>query len=211
MYQLPSLPYDIDALEPVIGAETLRTHHGKHHARYVSVTNQLVGDAVSSRPLEDVIADARLRGDRKLFNNAAQAWNHAFFWLSMAPVATTPSGSLLAAIEAAFGSVAVLKEKFVATGAAQFGSGWVWLMATDGAVEVHASHDADQPWLDAGRGMPLLVCDVWEHAYYLDYKNERDRFLATWFDRLANWGFAATQFEAAVARGGRSYRYPAPV
>lgn len=208
MYLLPTLPYDLSALDPVIGTETMRTHHGKHHARYVSVTNQLVGNAASSRPLEQVIADARLRGDRKLFNNAAQAWNHAFFWLSMAPVATTPSGDLHRAIEAAFGNVATLKEKFVAAGAGQFGSGWVWLTSTDGAVEIHASHDAEQPWLDAGGGTPLLVCDVWEHAYYLDYKNERDRFLATWFDRLANWDFAAAQFESALERGGRSYRYP---
>jgi superoxide dismutase, Fe-Mn family len=210
MYQLPSLPYEAGALAPVIGIETMRTHHAKHHARYVSVTNELVGGAAATRPLEDVIADARVRGDRKLFNNAAQAWNHAFYWLSMAPVATTPSGPLHRAIEAAFGNVTALKEKFVAAGAAQFGSGWVWLIATDGAVEIRASHDAEQPWLDAGRGLPLLVCDVWEHSYYLDYKNERDRFLGAWFDRLANWDFAAAQFESAAASGGRAYRYPVP-
>ncbi len=210
MYQLPTLPYDAGALAPVIGIETMRTHHGKHHARYVSVTNELLATA-ASRPLEEVIADARLRGDWKLFNNAAQAWNHAFYWLSMAPVVTTPSGPLHRAIEAAFGSVAALKEKFVAAGAAQFGSGWLWLIATDGAVEIRTSHDAEQPWLEAGRGTPLLVCDVWEHAYYLDYTNERDRYLGVWFDRLANWDFAGAQFESAIARGERAYRYPVPV
>lgn len=211
MYQLPSLPYDLDALAPVVGGETVRTHHGKHEARYVSVTNDLVGAAASSRPLEEVIAEACIRGDQKLFNNAAQAWNHAFYWLSMTPVATTPSGSLHDAIEAAFGNVGTLRQKFVATGVAQFGSGWVWLVAIDGAIEIRSSHDADQPWLAAEREVPLLVCDVWEHAYYLDYKNERDRYLGAWFDRLANWDFAMAQFEAAAARGGRKYRYPMAV
>jgi Fe-Mn family superoxide dismutase len=208
MYQLPSLPYDAGALAPVIGVDTMRTHHGKHHARYVSVTNELVR-GTPPRPLEDVIADARVRGDAKLFNNAAQAWNHAFFWLSMAPVATTPSGDVLSAIEVSFGSVATLREKLVATGAAHFGSGWVWLVACADKLELRGGHDADQPWHASERELPLLVCDVWEHAYYLDYKNERDRFLGAWFDRLANWDFAAAQWEAAKG-GGRPFRYPLP-
>ncbi len=204
MYHLPPLPYDLDALVPVIGAETMRVHYGKHHARYVQVTNDLVGDA--SQPLEDVIVEARRRGDTKLYNNAAQAWNHAFFWESMTFEWTAPEGDLLQAIEAGFGSRANLKEQFVAKGAAQFGSGWVWLVAAAGKLEVLTSHDAGQPWLD-GAGVPLLVCDVWEHAYYLDYKNERDRFLGTWFDRLANWSFAAAQLRGAAS--GPLYRYPA--
>jgi Fe-Mn family superoxide dismutase len=208
MYILPALPYDADALSPVIGVETMRTHHGKHHARYVEVTNDLLGEAADARPLEEVIADAQERGDRKLFNNAAQAWNHAFFWASMASEPTAPAGPLRDAIGAAFGGQAGLREKFVAEGAAHFGSGWAWLAVSSGKLEIVSSHDADQPWLASG-GAPLLACDLWEHAYYLDYQNERDRFLGAWFDRLANWDFAAVQY-AAAAGGGRAYRYPAP-
>jgi Fe-Mn family superoxide dismutase len=209
MYVLPPLPYEADALAPVIGEETMRTHHGKHHARYVAVTNEITGTG-HSRPLEDVIADALARGDRKLYNNAAQAWNHAFFWSSMSPVATIPHGPLHEAIEASFGGLQALKERFVTVGAGQFGSGWVWLMAVNGALEVCSSHDAGQPWLGSGGGVPLLVCDVWEHAYYLDYKNERDRYLVAWFEGLAHWDFAMTQFAAVAAPERGLYRYPAP-
>jgi Fe-Mn family superoxide dismutase len=206
MYVLPPLPYAVAALEPMIGAETLQTHHGKHHARYVRVVNDVLGESAGTRPLEEVIADARARGDRKLFNNAAQAWNHAFFWESMAPAATQPRARLREAIDAAFGSAPALQDRFVAEGAAHFGSGWVWLIAAPSGLEVVSSHDAEQPWQTADR-VPLLVCDLWEHAYYLDYKNERDRFLRTWFERLANWEFAAEQYAAAKS-GGKVYRYP---
>ena len=205
MYPLPPLPYDAGALRPIIGVETMQTHHGKHHARYVRVTNELLGTTAGTRPLEEVVAAARERGERKLFNNAAQAWNHAFFWECMTPVATTPAAPLRAAIDAAFGSLDGLKQRFVADGAAHFGSGWVWLMAANGTLEVVSSHDAEQPRFAAGVA-PLLVCDLWEHAYYLDYKNDRERFLRAWFDGVANWDFAAAQY-AALASGGR-YRYP---
>lgn len=206
MYLLPPLPYDAAALRPVIGEETMQTHHGKHHARYVKVVNDLLGESAGTRPLEDVIADAHERGERKLFNNAAQAWNHAFFWECMAPEATAPEGPLQQAIDGAFGNLGALKDLFVAEGAAHFGSGWVWLVAAKGKLSVVSTHDADQPWLATG-GTPLLVCDLWEHAYYLDYKNERDRFLRAWFDKLANWDFAGAQ-HAAAARGEAGYRYP---
>lgn len=206
MYSLPSLPYAEDALAPVIGAETLRTHHGKHHARYVTVMNELAGASSAETPLERLIADAHARGDRKLFNNAAQAWNHAFYWESMAPAASAPGGELKSAIEAAFGSFDGFAQKFLAEGGAHFGSGWAWLLAVDGRLEVVSSHDADQPWL-GGSGVPLLVCDVWEHAYYLDYKNDRAQYLKSWLERLANWTFAAAQYEAAV-RGAAGFRYP---
>jgi Fe-Mn family superoxide dismutase len=204
MYSLPPLPYDAAALRPVIGVETMQTHHGKHHARYVRTVNELLAESNGARPLEDVIASARERGEWKLFNNAAQSWNHAFFWESMTPVETSPAAPLRQAIEAAFGSLHALRDRFVAEGAAHFGSGWVWLLASSGKLEVVSTHDAEQPTGSA----PLLVCDLWEHAYYLDYKNERDRFLRAWFDRLANWDFAAVQFEAAI-RGVGAYRYPA--
>jgi Fe-Mn family superoxide dismutase len=206
MYLLPPLPYDADALRPVIGVETMQTHHGKHHARYVRVVNELLGEAAGTRPLEDVIAEAHARGDRKLFNNAAQAWNHAFFWESMTPLASAPAAALTTAIDSSFGNLGALKDLFVAEGAAHFGSGWVWLMAHKGKLQVVSTHDAEQPWLGTG-GTPLLVCDLWEHAYYLDYKNERDRFLRAWFDRLASWDFASAQHACAV-RGAGAYRYP---
>jgi Fe-Mn family superoxide dismutase len=206
MYLLPPLPYDADALRPVVGTETMQTHHGKHHARYVHVVNELLGESAGTRPLEDVIADADERGNRKLFNNAAQAWNHAFFWESMAPVATAPAASLKDTINARYGDLGALKSLCVAEGAAHFGSGWVWLIAQHDELEVVSTHDAEQPWLASG-GTPLLVCDLWEHAYYLDYKNERERFLRAWFDRLANWDFATAQHAAAL-RGGAGYRYP---
>jgi Fe-Mn family superoxide dismutase len=206
MYLLPPLPYSLDALRPVFGEETMSTHHGKHHARYVNVVNDLLGDGAGTRLLENVIAEAHERGERKLFNNAAQAWNHAFFWESMTPRASEVAGPLRDAIEARYGSLGALKDLFVAEGAAHFGSGWVWLVASKGKLEIVSTHDAEQPWLTGG-GTPLLVCDLWEHAYYLDYKNERDRFLRAWFDRLANWDFAAAQHAAAL-HGDAGFRYP---
>jgi Fe-Mn family superoxide dismutase len=206
MYVLPPLPYGAAALQPVIGVETMQTHHGKHHARYVRTVNDLLGKSAGTPPLEDVIAAAREHGERKLFNNAAQAWNHAFFWEAMTPDETEPAPALAKAIDTAFGNVLTLKDRFIAEGAAHFGSGWVWLMAAKGKLEIVSSHDADQPWLTSG-GVPLLVCDVWEHAYYLDYKNERDRFLREWFERLANWSFASAQY-AAATEGREPYRYP---
>jgi Fe-Mn family superoxide dismutase len=206
MYLLPPLPYAPEALQPAIGAETLKTHHGKHHARYVHVVNELLGAAAGTQPLEDVIAAAHERGDRKLFNNAAQAWNHAFFWECMAPHATAPAGPLQDAIASSYGNLRALKDLFVAEGTAHFGSGWVWLMATNAKLQIVSTHDAEVPWLGSG-ATPLLVCDVWEHAYYLDYKNERERFLRTWIDELVNWAFAEAQL-AAAARGSAGYRYP---
>jgi Fe-Mn family superoxide dismutase len=206
MYQLPPLPYAHEALAPVINAETMHIHHGKHHARYVTVTNELIPG--STDPLEDVIAAALRDGKTKLFNNAAQAWNHAFFWASMAPSATQPGSALQRAIDSTFGSLDKLGEQFIAEGGAHFGSGWVWLLAQEGKLKVVSSHDAGQPWLTEG-GVPLLVCDVWEHAYYLDYKNDRAQFLKAWFGRLANWEFATAQLNAASGDGER-FRYPRP-
>ncbi|MFO1502982.1 MAG: superoxide dismutase [Steroidobacteraceae bacterium] len=203
MFKLPPLPYPDSALEPVLGAETLRIHHGRHHARYVQVVNEMADGA--TRSLEALIEDALARADAKLFNNAAQAWNHAFFWESMTPASAPPAGALADAIGGAFGDLAGLRRQFITKGSAQFGSGWVWLVADGGTLEVVTTHDADVPWL-AGARVPLLVCDVWEHAYYLDYRNERDRYLGAWFDRLANWSFAARQLGPASGR----YRFPPP-
>jgi len=200
MFTLPDLPYGYDALQPTMSSETLHLHHDKHHARYFTVMNEILqgkgGDAGS---LEDVVIKAAKDGEKKLFNNAAQAWNHTFFWNSMTPAKAQPQGDLAAAIEA-FGGLEALKTKFVDEGFAHFGSGWVWLAADkSGALSVVQSHDGENL---LGKDLtPLLVCDLWEHAYYVDFKNDRKAFLGAWFDALPNWGFAAKQLAAAKGQG----------
>jgi Fe-Mn family superoxide dismutase len=208
MIPLPDLPYAHDALEPVISETTMRLHHGKHHAKYVQVANSLIaGDGHPSACLEELIRHAALAGDRKLFNNAAQAWNHAFFWRSMTPRRAAPKGPLAEAIARLFGVVEGLRKAFVDDGAAHFGSGWVWLAAEDGRLSVFSTHDADT--VVTRDLMPLLVCDLWEHAYYLDHRNDRAGYLEAWWDRLANWDFAEGQF--AADRGqGVGWRHPLP-
>ena len=204
-FVLPDLPYAREALEPIVSGTTLDFHHGKHHKTYVETLNKLLeekGETPAS--LEEVVKSA---GSGKLFNNAAQAWNHGFFWESMSPSPGKPSGALSEAIEA-FGGLPALKEKFVETGVGQFGSGWAWLLWKDGKIAVAPSHDADNP-LANGSGFPLLVCDVWEHAYYLDHQNDRKGFLTAWFDTLANWAFAGRQLAAAQG-SDQGYKYPPP-
>ncbi len=209
MYALPDLPYPHDALDPYVSVETLRTHHGKHHKTYVEKTNDLAqSSGLAGRSLEEVVREAHRRGDRKLFNNAAQAWNHAFFWECMTPEGAPPAGDLAMAMEAAFGGLAALREKFVAEGAAHFGSGWIWLIADKGELRLVSTHDAGNVLAREGV-TPLLVCDLWEHAYYLDYKNDRKAFLERWFDNVANWAFAAAQFAASDGQGD-AFRYPPP-
>jgi Fe-Mn family superoxide dismutase len=210
MFDLPDLPYAYEALEPVISGRTMRFHHDKHHKAYVETTNTLLKEAKAApESLEAVIRAAKASGNQKLFNNAAQAWNHAFFWNAMAPGAARPDSDVAAAISGAFGDLAKLKQTFVADGVAQFGSGWVWLTADEtGKLQVVTTHDAGEPVEDGG-AVPLLVCDVWEHAYYLDHQNDRKGFLEAWFDALPNWSFAAKQL--AAARGqGEAWRYPRP-
>jgi Fe-Mn family superoxide dismutase len=210
MFPLPDLPYAHDALAPAMSDKTLQFHHDKHHAAYVKTLNQLLAKAgTSPASLEEVIREAAKAGEKKLFNNAAQAWNHGFFWLSMTPAAEKPAGDLAQAVTDAFGDVATLKTKFVEEGVGHFGSGWVWLLAGEsGKLEIRSTHDAED--LVNHEGVtPLIVCDLWEHAYYLDRQNDRKGFLETWFDTLANWSFAAKQY--AAARGqGEAWRYPAP-
>jgi len=209
MFSLPDLPYAYDALSPVISDDTLHFHHDKHHATYVKNTNDILQQAGKSfASLEEVVAEAHKAGDKKLFNNAAQAWNHAFFWESMSPETQDPTGDVAEAIRSAFGDHGALKEAFVTEGAGHFASGWVWLVAdTDGAVKVISTHDAADTLTEQGL-TPLLVCDLWEHAYYLDYQNDRKQFLTKWFEALPNWSFAGAQFDAR-ANGG-AYRFDAP-
>ena len=209
-HELPPLPYDYAALEPTIDKQTMTLHHDMHHAAYVKTTNELLGaSAEPSRSLEQVIRDAAKAGEKKLFNNAAQAWNHGFFWNAMTDEKSAPEAALEAAINKTFGDLGKLKETFVTEGAGHFGSGWVWLSAkADGALEVRSTHDAHGMAVEAGV-TPLLVCDLWEHAYYLDYQNNRKGYLEAWFDALPNWAFAASQFAAAQGEGS-AWRYPEP-
>jgi Fe-Mn family superoxide dismutase len=210
MYALPSLPYSYDALQPTVSDKTLHFHHDKHHAGYVAKLNTMAKDAgLDAKPLEEVVREAKSRDLKPLFNNAAQAWNHAFFWESMrAPGGGAPAGDFAAAITSAFGGQAQLKDAFVKEGVGHFASGWVWLVSEGGALKVISTHDADDTLPKAGV-TPLLVCDLWEHAYYLDHQNDREGFLKAWFDNLANWAFAETQFKAAKGQG-QAYAYPAP-
>jgi Fe-Mn family superoxide dismutase len=209
MYVLPELPYAYGALEPFISADTLHTHHDKHHRAYVKRANALAAKAgLAGRPLEEVVREARRRDDKTLFDNAAQAWNHAFFWQSMRPAGGgAPIGDLKAAIDVA-GGLSPLKDEFVDEGVSHFASGWVWIVTGSQGLQVISTHDADDTLIREGV-FPLLVCDLWEHAYYLDYKNDRKAFLERWFDNLASWDFAATQLAASDGRKP-AFAYPPP-
>ena len=209
MFVLPELPYAYDALEPVMSRRTLHLHYDKHHAGYVRSVNELLTKA-SRAPiaLESVVIEARRVQDQALFNNAAQAWNHAFFWQSMAPRSRKPLEVLARAIAAAFGDLDGLRRAFTDQGATHFGSGWVWLTADgDGGLRVTTTHDAGD-LLGQAEITPLLVCDLWEHAYYLDRQNDRRSYLESWFDSLANWAFAERQYTASRLED-EPWRYPA--
>jgi len=208
MIILPKLPYGYAALVPTMSANTLHTHHDKHHRIYVEKANELAKPAgLDGRPLEEVVRESHRRGDAKLFHNAAQAWNHAFFWECMAPKSGLPSATLRAAIDQAFGDVDAFKNAFVTEGSEHFGSGWVWLVTGSEGLKVISTHDADDTLIRDGL-FPLMVCDLWEHAYYLDYKNDRKTFLERWVDEVANWTFAERQLAAADGKGD-GFRYPA--
>ncbi|MGF1594952.1 MAG: superoxide dismutase [Kiloniellaceae bacterium] len=192
-FELPPLPYAKDALEPHCSAQTLEFHHGKHHQAYVTKLNELIeGTGNAGKSLEDIVRSS----SGGLFNQAAQVWNHTFFWNSMSPQGGgKPSGELAQAIDKAFGGLDKFKEQFKAAGVGQFGSGWVWLVRDGGELKIVATGNAETP-LTKGQ-TPLLTCDVWEHAYYLDYQNRRPDFLQTFLDKLVNWDFAAENFDAA--------------
>lgn len=208
VFPLTPLPYAADALAPVLSDETLKTHHGKHHAKYVDTMNALLAEHEHGpfSTVEDVVRHAAKLGEQKLFNNAGQAWNHGFFWSCMTPDHAAPEGPLAEAIERDLGGLKALRAAFVDEGATHFASGWAWVVVRDGKLEVISTHDADTALVAEGV-FPILVCDVWEHAYYLDHKQDRKGFLEAWFDRLANWSFAASQYEAATG-GGEGWTYP---
>ena len=196
--ELPALPYAQDALAPVVSAETLSFHYGKHHKAYVDNLNKLVaGTDLAEAALEKVIAAVAGKPDKAgVFNNAAQVWNHTFFWNSMKPNGGgAPAGAVAKAIDASFGSAENFRKEFANAAMTQFGSGWAWLVADKGALRVMKTANADTP-LTLGV-TPLLTIDVWEHAYYLDYQNRRADFVAAVMDRLLNWDFANANLAAA--------------
>ncbi len=196
--ELPALPYAQDALAPVVSAETLSFHYGKHHKAYVDNLNKLVaGTDLAEAALEKVVAAVAGKADKAgVFNNAAQVWNHTFFWNSMKPNGGgAPAGAVAKAIDASFGSAENFRKEFANAAMTQFGSGWAWLVADKGALRVMKTANADTP-LTMGV-TPLLTIDVWEHAYYLDYQNRRADFVAAVMDRLLNWDFANANLAAA--------------
>ena len=184
---LPDLPYAIDALEPHISAETLQFHHGKHHATYVDKLNGMIaGSEFESATLEDIIQGAT----GGLFNNAAQIWNHSFYWNCLSPNGGgTPALELAEAIDQAFGGFEAFKDQFAAAALGNFGSGWTWLVKNSaGGLQIVNTDDAENPMTQDC--LPLLTCDVWEHAYYIDYRNKRPDYIAA-FWQLVNWEFVA--------------------
>ena len=191
-FKLRPLPYDMAALEPHISARTLELHHDKHHGTYVKTLNELIaGSPLESKSLEEIITATAGKADKaKIFNNAAQTWNHDFFWKSMTPGGGgRTSGELASRIDKAFGSHEKFAKAFSEAAAGQFGSGWAWLVAEGkDKLSIMATADADLP-LAHGRHA-LLCLDVWEHAYYLDYQNRRPDFIKTFLDKLVSWKFA---------------------
>ena len=192
-FELPALPYAKDALAPHVSANTLDFHYGKHHQAYMTNLEKAIGGTGDAdKTLEEIIRGS----DGGVFNNAAQVWNHAFYWHSMAAGGGAPAGDLAAAIDRDFGSMDELKKKLSEAGATQFGSGWAWLVSDpDGKLSVTKTPNAETPVSDPNQ-IPLLTIDVWEHAYYLDFQNRRPDYLGSFLDNLANWGFAAANYDA---------------
>ena len=191
-YELPPLPYADTALEPIYSAKTISFHHGKHHKAYVDNLNKLVANTrIDGLPLESVIDIAAKNAEMTgVFNNAAQIWNHTFFWNSMKPGGGgKPSGALAKMIDEAFGSYEKFAEQFKAAAVGRFGSGWAWLVVDGGALKIVSTPNAETP-ITKGQ-TPLITVDVWEHAYYLDYQNRRPDFVQAFLDKLVNWDFAA--------------------
>ena len=186
-FELPALPYAQDALAPHISAETLEYHYGKHHQTYVTNLNKLVeGTEFENAELTDVI----MKSDGGLFNNSAQVWNHTFYWSSMSPDGGgAPTGEVADAINSAFGSYDEFKAKFAEAATTQFGSGWAWLVDSGSGLEIMKTSNADLPMKHGSKA--LLTIDVWEHAYYIDFRNARPNYISTFLDSLVNWDFVA--------------------
>jgi Fe-Mn family superoxide dismutase len=192
LHVLPPLPYAENALDPVISTKTIGFHHGKHHKGYVDTLNKLVaGRELEGLSLERLVAETAGNADKvAIFNNAAQSWNHSFYWRSLRPKGGGDPPSLLKQkIEASFGSLETCKKELATAATTQFGSGWAWLVQESGRLKVVMTSNAETPL--TGKSRPLLTIDVWEHAYYLDYQNRRPDYVNAVLDKLINWGFAA--------------------
>jgi len=192
-HTLPELPYARDALAPVISAETIDYHYGKHHAAYVNNLNKMTAEGkYASMTLEAIVkASVDQASERPVFNNSAQVWNHTFYWNCLAPKGGgNPTGAIAAAIDKSFGGFAAFKEKFSAAAAGQFGSGWAWVVKTGDGIAIETTANADTP-LAHGKSC-VLTLDVWEHAYYIDYRNARPKYIEE-FWKIVNWDFASKQ------------------
>jgi Fe-Mn family superoxide dismutase len=196
-FQLPELPFAKDALAPVMSADTLEFHHGKHHRAYVNKTNELLQSErdLTGASLIEVVKDAKRSGNNKLFNNSAQLWNHSFFWQCLASKqGQQPEGKLAKLIEDGFGTTDALIQKLQEEAVNHFSNGWAWLVLDRGSLRVTSLHDADTPIVHEGM-VPLFTLDVWEHAYYIDYHNERPRFASAVLSSIVNWEFVAQNLD----------------
>ena len=194
-FVLPALPFAADALAPYMSAETLAFHHGKHHKAYVDKVNSWIDEkGIRGKSLVEVIRHADGMGDKGLFNNAAQIWNHSFFWQCLAAPGRKPTGRLARLIDEAFGSSQAMIEKLVTESEGHFASGWTWLVLRDGNLAVTSLHDADTPVLHEGM-VPLLTLDLWEHAYYVDYRNARPNFAKSVLSNIIDWDFVAENLD----------------
>jgi len=201
-FQLPELPYAKDALAPHMSAETLDFHHGKHHAAYVKKTNELLDGKrdLAGASLVEVVRAASRDKDSKLFNNSAQLWNHSFFWQCLAPPAgQRPGGRLQKLIEESFGGVEPMLQKLGDEAVNHFSNGWAWLVLDRDRLRIESLHDADTPLVHEGM-VPLFTLDVWEHAYYIDYRNERPRFVSSVLSNIVNWDFVARNLDGHGAK-----------
>jgi Fe-Mn family superoxide dismutase len=199
-FKLTDLPYDRDALEPHVSATTLDYHYGKHHKGYVEKLNEnIAGTGYEDMSLEEVIRASFAKKDTAVYNNASQAWNHTFLWDSMKPNgAGRPTGTVARMIDDRFGSLDAFHGQFKESAVAQFGSGWTWLVADGDSLAIVSTPDADSPLTTDGT--PLLTLDVWEHAYYLDYQNAREKYVQAFLEKLINWDFAQANLDAVGAR-----------
>ena len=199
-FQLPDLPFAKDALAPHMSAETLEFHHGKHHAAYVKKTNELIEGKpdLAGASLTEAIRKASQSGEKKLFNNSAQLWNHSFFWQCLSPEKQQPSGKLAQLIDDGFGGIDPMLQKLGDEAVNHFSNGWAWLVLDRDQLKITSLHDADTPLVHDGM-VPLFTLDVWEHAYYIDYRNERPKFVTSVLSNIVKWDFVARNLDGKGA------------
>ena len=210
-FQLPDLPYAKDALSPHISAETLEFHWGKHHRAYVNKTNELLEQQsdLNGATLAQVVREAQRSGHGKLFNNSAQLWNHSFFWQCLSPEAQQPSGKLAHLIDDGFGNAETMLKQLHEEAVNHFSNGWAWLVLDRGSLRITSLHDADTPLAHDGL-VPLFTLDVWEHAYYIDYRNERPKFASAVLSNIVNWDFVAQNLDGRGEQRADQERADAP-